>query len=525
VLTTLLPQIIQDLNLETISDASHLVIAFLVPYCTGIIAFVGIGQLIGWRRALFCALGTYIVGAVFASQYVILEPVAAEFMKTLPMDTSQLSTELIALVLARVISALGAGGSTGIALAVVTDMRWGLSLNERARAVAMLSTAEVASYVVGGIWGAAVIQVLPWNVTFLIHAALILIILGFIVATFPQTEPQQNITWFRLLTITVLLTMSISGLVYSILSLPESITEPVNYIKIMGGIGLSLASLVSLLVALKGSALLSHLKTSQRQVIGVGFVTNVIVGLLLFIPLILLPIAVAMDQVSLFTEWLLPRCPAWMPCPQADVSGTAGLTGLMVAAYAVPLAMATAISGVLVNRFGQKVTVLIAFGAFALATLLVTQTMIRPINYVWMALASCVIGTSIGCSLVASALVIVSGDSDLDPGQKATLVLLGRLLGAVLSMTLFTWLGDYLTSQQLYRIVGERILSAEPLNYIESFPRAYVQSIDVMLSQVLLGAAGLAILSALCAWFLLPSDDTTSTHSPHLTTQPQGDLA
>ena len=150
VIVTVLPQIMLDLKVQIteLSRASWTITGYLLGYVAAMPLIGRLSDVWGHRNIYIASMLLFMVGSALAA----------------------LTTDLTALIAARVFQAVGAGALIPISIAMVGDL---FPPGERGVPLGIIGASAEAGGVIGPLWGGLIIRYLDWPWVFWINLSLI----------------------------------------------------------------------------------------------------------------------------------------------------------------------------------------------------------------------------------------------------------------------------------------------------------------------------------------------------------------
>lgn len=510
IVSAFLPEIIVNLELPVqtvLDDAAWIVTGYLLAYTISMILMGRASDLIGRRRAFIICLVIFMVGSFIVAE---VDPNARGGFSGLIYDLAYRlqgtrpdpgSSALLAIVIGRVVQALGAGAIVPVSLALVGDL---FPAGKRAKPLGLIGAVDTLGWVLGHLYGGVMVNLFSqhratfeswiaslgldwgapdWRTLFWINLPVSLIAL---VATWwvlrgaPQVRSQGRFDWLGALLITGALTCLVLGLGANI-----DIAATTSGFDELGGlppyaVPLLLVAAVLFaafaLVELRSRDPLLDLRIFRRRNIALGSIANAFVGFCLVIGLVSVPILVNIRQ------------------PDASTLAQAALqVGILLSALTVPMALAAIPGGWLSDRFGQRAAAITGFVLALIGFVLIWQTWTLDLADGVIALEMALVGVGLGLTFSPiSASVINSAEAD-HLGTASALVIIMRLLGMTVGVSLLT----ALASQRLSILAAGELagLGGDPFAALDVYARLTVQ---VLTEISLLGAL-------LCAAALIPA--------------------
>lgn len=510
IVSAFLPEIIVNLELPVqtvLDDAAWIVTGYLLAYTISMILMGRASDLIGRRRAFIICLVIFMVGSFIVAE---VDPNARGGFSGLIYDLAYRlqgtrpdpgSSALLAIVIGRVVQALGAGAIVPVSLALVGDL---FPAGKRAKPLGLIGAVDTLGWVLGHLYGGVMVNLFSqhratfeswiaslgldwgapdWRTLFWINLPVSLIAL---VATWwvlrgaPQVRSQGRFDWLGALLITGALICLVLGLGANI-----DIAATTSGFDELGGlppyaVPLLLVAAVLFaafaLVELRSRDPLLDLRIFRRRNIALGSIANAFVGFCLVIGLVSVPILVNIRQ------------------PDASTLAQAALqVGILLSALTVPMALAAIPGGWLSDRFGQRAAAITGFVLALIGFVLIWQTWTLDLADGVIALEMALVGVGLGLTFSPiSASVINSAEAD-HLGTASALVIIMRLLGMTVGVSLLT----ALASQRLSILAAGELagLGGDPFAALDVYARLTVQ---VLTEISLLGAL-------LCAAALIPA--------------------
>ncbi|GAB4516808.1 MAG: MFS transporter [Anaerolineae bacterium] len=496
VVSAFLPELILDLEipLQTgLDDAAWIVSAYLLAYTVSLTFTGRLSDLIGRRAVYAVCLIIFIIGSVMVA---VAHQWPTDFIYTIYRrlgDRPDIAyVNLQAIILGRIVQAIGAGALVPVSLALVGDM---FPPNKRAQPMGLVGAIDTLGWVLGHLYGGIFVQFAPWQGLFWVNVPLTLFAL--VVTLYAlRNVPQQRVKGRFDFLGTALI---IGALTAMNIGLGANIDLGVGNINQLSTIPpyalplLSLALVFFLLFILVESRVrdpLINLNMFRRRNIVAGSLTNLFVGYCLFIGLVAVPILVNIRQGDTST-----------------IRQAALQVGLLLSALTVPMAVATIPGGWLSERIGYSRTTLIGLGLSVIGFLMVWQTWTVDVSDVLIIIEMAIIGVGLGLTFSPISTSVINAARDEERGVASALVLILRLIGIGLSSSS---LATYAINRVNALAVAE--LGEEALNtslYVDTYARI---TVGVLAELGLLGA--ILSLIAMIPAALMRGDAPSSEPEP-----------
>ncbi len=443
IISAVLPSIVLDLEipLETsLDDAAWAVSGYLMAYAITM-SFMGrVSDLIGRRKVYLLCLAIFIAGswlvAVSSQGPTDLLTQLARAMGARP-DRSGVA--LAALVIGRVIQAVGAGAMVPITMALVGDL---FPPGQRAQPLGVVAAVDTAGWVLGHLYGGVMIKwfsdlraagqmqspFFDWQILFLLNIPIGLIAFAATRRALRDVPQPLDTGRFDVIGAALLTTAHlclILGLganvdTTSLALTLEEMSQPPPYA------GPILAASAVFLLLFIGWELrvrdpLHNLRLFRQRLYAAAAGTNLFVGFALMIGLVSVPILINVRQESF-----------------AFIDQAAFEAGVLLSALTVPMALAAIPGGWLAARFGYRAPVA---GGLALAVVgfaLMGFTWTGNTPYLEMAFHLAMSGIGVGLTFSPISAAAVNTAPPDERGSVSALVIIIRLVGMTASLSALT---------------------------------------------------------------------------------------
>lgn len=403
VVATMLRPMIDDLGLvipNDLGDAAWIVNVYLIAYIAVMPVAGRLSDVFG-RRAVFTgALAVFLVGS-------LVVPAA---------------DSLAVLLVGRALTAIGGGALVPIAFAVATDIHEG---PERARAVGLLGAVETIGWVWGPLYGAILVRFLTWQWQFYLNVPLAILgmIIGWRVLQ-PARQKGVKVDWFG----TSLLTAGLVALNVALLS-EAKIQTVTGLDQLTDSGGTTIGGRWLYPVAVVAFGLFAWIERgADEPMLSAGLVKRK--GVLPALAVNCLGgvgLVIALINVPLFVNIV-----------QRDVARSAVLSGWLLTALTVTMAIASYLGGLASGRSGYRlptiVGLLVGSGGLFLMGVLWSPDSTSPS----MALQLGLVGGGIGLFLAPTSTVVVGAATEDERGTSAGLVIVSRLIGFSVGLAALT---------------------------------------------------------------------------------------
>jgi EmrB/QacA subfamily drug resistance transporter len=423
VIAAILPQMVTDLRVNTadIDRYVWIVNAYLLAYIIAIPIVGRVSDLVGRTAAFQGSLAVFAIGSVWCA----------------------LAPDLGWMIAGRAIQGAGGGALLPVTMALVGDL---LPPARRVAALGLVGAVDTLGWVLGPLWGAAVVGLMPgeeaWRWIFAINVPVCIVTAAAIARSGRRLWHGDATGWLRRLDLGGALLLASSLLLLNLgLSAGGEVGSPDTGSRALGGTQNPLSDL--LVPLLVGAAVLGacfiwlerHVRTpllplnlfSSRRFTA-AIIANGIVGAALIVAMVDVPVMVALivpeDQVST-------------------------VSALMLAPFTICMAVLSFGGGVLAGRIGSRGTaavgLLLVAAGYALLWLNVTGG-----DFLHLIPGLTVAGAGFGLVVAPIGATVIDAAPPTDRGIAAALTMVFRLLGMTIGISTLT----AIAVQRLQSLVG-----------------------------------------------------------------------
>ena len=492
IVSAVLPAVIADLEvpLQTgLDEASWAVTGYLLAYAVSMTFMGRVSDLWGRRRVFLLCLAVFFLG----SWWVAASPGAPadlvyRIVRALAGGRPDRSLmALYAMISGRVVQAFGAGAMVPVGMALVADL---FPPERRALPLGLIGAVDTAGWVLGHLYGGIMVQFFAWPVLFWINLPLIAVLFAAIawaLRGLPAAPNRAPLDGFGVLWLSLALAGWTIGLgAGDAAGAASSSGGGISPLPILLGF---LAFGLFLVHELRTPQPLINLRLFRNRNVSASSSLNLMVGFCLMVGLVSVPLFINMIGARGLAEGAL-------------------VSGLLLSAFTVPLALAALPGGWLTGKLGYRWTTLagmaVAVCGFGLMTTWkpelagqavawIASGTAPPGNGVWWmiaGLATAGIGLGLTIAPVGTAVINAAGESER--GIAAAAVIILRLIGMSLSVSLMTTYGLRRTTE-----ISAGLLQGVPFTDFASIAEAGVQAVTRVTSEMawialVVAAAGLA---------------------------------
>ena len=339
IISAVLPAVVADLDvpLQTgLDEAAWAVTGYLLAYAVSMTFMGRISDLWGRRRVYLLCLAVFFIG----SWWVAASPgwpaeIAYRVARLVAGGRPDHSLmALYALIFGRVVQAFGAGAMVPVSMALAADL---FPPERRALPLGLIGAVDTAGWVLGHLYGGIMVQYFAWPVLFWINLPLIVLMFGLTAWAFrglAESRSRVPMDWIGVLWITLALTGLNLGLAAGDTGAGIS---PVP-------MAFALVTLAAFIIhELRTPHPLLNLRLYRNRNISASSVLNLIIGFCLMAGLVSVPLFINLAGAQ-------------------NAGQGALVSGYLLSAFTVPLAIAALPGGWLTGRIGYRLTTLAGLG-------------------------------------------------------------------------------------------------------------------------------------------------------------------
>ncbi|MEM6528285.1 MAG: MFS transporter, partial [Chloroflexota bacterium] len=437
VVSAFLPELILELELPLqtyLDDTSWVLSGYLLAYTISLTFTGRLSDLIGRRAVYIGCLLVFIVGSILVAT---AQGAPSDFLNRTLRRFGQRPDpaviDLVAVIIGRVVQALGAGGLVPVSLALVSDM---FPPEKRAQPLGLIGALDTLGWVLGHLYGGLFLQIpiplewaramgqnvsalpnnpemalLPWQGLFWMNVPLTLIALAMVLYGLRNVEMKRSGGRFDYVG-TALLVGALTALnvglganidVGGTASFERMNTLPNNWQFYVSGAVFAFVMFIFVEMRVKDPLISPGL--FRRRAFNAGAATNVFVGFCLMVGLVAVPILVNVQQES-----------------PDDIRQAALEVGLLLSALTVPMALATVPGGWLADRIGYRNTTLLGLSMAAVGFLFIWQTWEIGISNTYIIIHEAIVGIGLGLTFAPISASVINAADDRDRGIASALV-------------------------------------------------------------------------------------------------------
>ena len=499
IVSAVLPDVIRSMSIEIqrLDLAGWVVTGYFISYAVSMTFMGKVSDLFGRRIVYLVCLAIFGVG----SWMVAASPgwpagVAAALM---PEGVESSLAPLYALIAGRVVQAFGAGAMVPVTMALVADL---FPPDRRAMPLGIVGAVDTAGWVLGHLYGGIMVQFVSWPFLFWINlpiVAVMFVTTWRALAGLPRPDAGGGIDWTGVLTIGVALTLLNVGL-----GAPEPAVEGLSAPsphRAYWVAGAAVAFAFFLVVQRRVRDPLLDLRIFSNRNLASASGVNLLVGFCIMIARVSVPLFINVAG-------------------GADTTTAALVTGYLLCAFTIPMAVAAVPGGWLAGRLGYRTPVLlgliIAVAGFWMMSLWQVGMAAEAVGFfergsgtaapavrgpALMAAGLILAGIGIGLTMAPIGTAVINGVRERDRGMASSLVIILRLIGMSVGMSA-------MTSYALRRtpILSRELLRPEDALDLEKTATVALEVVTRITSEVALIALAVAAAAAAVALLLRRGD-------------------
>ena len=510
IVSAVLPTVIFELKIPVqtgLDDAAWIVSGYLLAYAVSMTFMGRVSDLLGRRRVFLICLGIFFLGSWWVAA---TEGTPAQLAFRLARlitgerpDRSMMA--LYALIAGRVVQAFGAGAIVPVSMALAGDL---FPPARRALPLGLVGAVDTAGWVLGHLYGGIMVQYFRWQVLFWINlpiVALAFALIWWALRGVKQTLASGGVDWWG----TALISLSLIGLnvglaanesTASSVALPDK--SPPYAVPVL--IGAAVAFLAFLWVERRSTAPLLNLQRFSDRNVRAATTTNLLVGFCLMVGLVSVPLLINAVGARTSEEGAL-------------------VSGYLLSAFTIPMALAAIPGGLLAERLGFRWTtalgLVVALTGFILMTrwqpemarlavewVAALGSRTAPTPEMWQSLLRMIAGlllagVGLGVTIAPIGAAVINAVPDSERGIASALVIILRLIGMTVSVSGMTTFGVRREAALL-----KSALAGVPLTEAQKIGEVTQRVTTQVTSEMAWIAAGVCLLALIAALGLRARD-------------------
>jgi len=457
IISAILPEVLTRLNIPidtNLGTAAWAVTGYLLAYTVSMTIMGRVSDLIGRRGVYLVCLGIFIFGSWWVATAhefpaALLNTVARNYLRQRP-DINQLT--LLAVIIGRVIQALGAGAMVPVSMALVGDL---FPPERRAQPVGLIGAVDTLGWVLGHLYGGVMVNFFnrngeaiaawlkqigldwpapDWHTLFYINVpigviALVLTWWALRGVEHPVAKGRFDFVGAVLASLALIgLNLGLGGNTEitgstSLNNLGNQVNNSPFSLPLI--IGAAVVFLLFLYFEWRRAYPLVDLHLFRKRNVSAASATNLLVGFCLMLGLVSVPLLVNLRAENTTAE---------------AIAHAAEKAGILLSGLTVPMAIAAIPGGWLANRIGYRTTTAAGMALAALGFAAAGLTWRANTPDLIMALEMVIVGIGLGLTISPIGTAVINDANESQRGVASALVIILRLVGmtvAISSLTAF----------------------------------------------------------------------------------------
>ena len=497
IVSAVLPDVISSMKIEIqkLDLAGWVVTGYFVSYAISMTFMGKVSDIAGRRVVYLLCLVIFFVGSwLVAASPGWPASVALRAMHLIQEQPESTYAPLYALIAGRVVQAFGAGAMVPVSMALAADL---FPPERRALPLGIIGAVDTAGWVLGHLYGGIMVQFMSWPYLFWINLPIVFVLFWVIwwgLAGLPRVDVGGRIDWIGVTLIGGALILLNVGL-----GAPEVGFEGSQQALSSDWMYWVAAAVVVFAVFLFSQRHIREpildLRMFSNRNLSSASAINLLVGFCIMVALVSVPIFINVAGA-------------------ADTMKAALVTGYLLCAFTVPMALAAIPGGSLAARLGYRASVLlglaIAVLGFWLMSLWKVEMAAQAVSFFdnplrgagpdargtgIMSVGLALAGIGIGFTIAPLGTAVINAVREGERGMASSLVIIVRLIGMSVSMSSMTAYGLQRTTTLSREMIGpDDVLDFEKTARVAL---DVVTRITSEIALISLGVAALAMVMAL----------------------------
>ena len=504
IVSAVLPEVIRTMTVEIqkLDVAGWVVTGYFVSYAISMTFMGKVSDLAGRRMVYLACLAVFFVG----SWLVAASPgwpagIALSVMRGLQDRPDESFAALYALIGGRVVQAFGAGAMVPVSMALVADL---FPPEKRALPLGIVGAVDTAGWVLGHLYGGIMVQFMSWPFLFWINLPVVFVlflITWWGLSGLPRPVVKGRIDWIGVALVGTALILLNVGLGTPEMGL-EGTTGPAPANRLYWIVAAAVAFAVFLASQRWVREPILDLRIFSNRNLSSASGVNLFVGFCIMVALVSVPLFINVAGA-------------------ADTMKAALVTGYLLCAFTIPMALASIPGGWLAERLGYRTTVVaglvVAMVGFWMMSLWQVEMAAQAVVFfdtLWsgpaaadargtgfMAVGLALAGIGIGLTIAPIGTAVINGVRDHERGMASSLVIILRLIGMSISMSSMTAFG-----LQRMTTLSRELLNPEDALDLEKTARVALDAVTRMTSEMAMIALVVTLAATATAFMLRRAD-------------------
>ena len=505
IVSAVLPEVIRSMTVEIqkLDIAGWVVTGYFVSYAISM-TFMGRVSDISGRRVVYLVcliiffVGSWLVAASPGWPARIASRIVHVFEGEGPDSAF---APLYALIFGRVIQAFGAGAMVPVSMALVADL---FPPEKRALPLGIVGAVDTAGWVLGHLYGGIMVQFMTWPYLFWINlpiVAVMFVVTWWGLAGLPRTDVKGGIDWIGVTLLGIALVLLNVGLGSPEIASDVSTSPRPN--QMYWVVGAAVVFVIFLISQRRIREPILNLQIFSNRNVSAANGVNLLVGFCIMVALVSVPLFINVAGAA------------------DDVKKAALVTGYLLCAFTVPMALAAIPGGWLSTRLGYRWSVMVGLLVAVIGFLTMSTWKVEMAREAVafferlkqgperadmlgtgvMAAGLALAGIGVGLTIAPIGTAVINGVREQERGMASSLVIILRLIGMSISMSSMTAYGLRRTT-----LLGREMLKPEDVLDLEKTARVALDAVTKITSEMALIALAVAA-AAIGVAFLLRRGD------------------
>ena len=451
IVSAVLPTVIFDLKIPIqteLDDATWMVTGYLLSYAVSMTFMGRVSDILGRRRVFLICLAVFFFGSWWvAASDGLPAQIATGLARRMTGDRPDHSLMVLyTLISGRVVQAFGAGAMVPVSMALACDL---FPPHRRVAALGLVGAVDTAGWVLGHLYGGIMVQYVPWQVLFWLNlpvTALVFVAIWWALRGARQTLATGGVDWLG----TGLLSLGLIALNVGLAANQSTATAPLGlptqsppYVAPLL-IAAGVAFVLFVWVEQRAEHPLLNLRLFADRIVATATFTNLLIGFCMMVGLVSVPLLV--NAVGGRTN-----------------AEAALVSGYLLAAFTIPMALTALLGGLLAQRAGYRRTAVSGLALALCGFLAISRwqpEMARnavewlarslagggsPAHLWWdllrMVLGLALAGSGLGVTMAPIAAAVINAAHASERGGASALVIILRLIGMAVCLSTMTTYG------------------------------------------------------------------------------------
>jgi MFS family permease len=504
IVSAVLPEVIRSMTIEIqkLDVAGWVVTGYFVSYAVSMTFMGKVSDLAGRRLVYLVCLVIFFVG----SWLVAASPgwparVALSLMQAFQEQPQSGFAGLYALIFGRVVQAFGAGAMVPVSMALVADL---FPPGKRALPLGVVGAVDTAGWVLGHLYGGIMVQFMSWPYLFWINLPIVFVTFGltwWALKDLPRLQMKGGIDWIGVTLLAGALILLNIGLGSPEIDF-EGSTAAASQNRLLWVAGAAAMFAVFLVSQRRVRDPILDLRLFSNRNLSAASGINLLVGFCIMVALVSVPIFINVAGA-------------------ADTMKAALVTGYLLCAFTVPMALAAIPGGWLSERLGYRSSVvsglIVAIAGFWMMSLWQVEMAAQAVTFfdnlrqgsepsdargtAFMAAGLALAGIGLGLTIAPIGTAVVNAVRDQERGMASSLVIIIRLIGMSISMSSMTAYGLRRTTA-----LSRELISPEDALDFEKTAKVALDVVTRIAGEIALIALAIAAIALGVALLLRPGD-------------------